>query len=168
MLEAHKKAILLVARNKRYLLLWVVAAVVFFSAYALLPVALIPGNSIGLQLSLLSLESVALFALFSVLAGLLVSLEAYAWQHGVAKVHGTAVGAGSSLVAVFAAIVKGPLCASCIAAIAGFFGLGLPAVLFVLQYRNEIAFAAIALVVFSLHYSIKRVHSKQGICECCS
>ncbi|MCR4263735.1 MAG: hypothetical protein NUV98_03405 [Candidatus Roizmanbacteria bacterium] len=136
---------------------------IFLTAYLFLPVWLTPGNTLSFQLSLLRPSDYALFALLSAVTALLVLMQAFLFLHSK-KGRVGAVGQGSvgAFSALFGGLLATAACSACIAAVLGFLGAG--SVFFVLENQPYFVYGAIALVLFGLYFSARRV---QGYCENC-
>lgn len=139
-------------------------ALLIYAAYVLLPVWLIPGNSLRFQLQLFRAQDHVLFVALGLATALLVLMQVFLFRRtrGTARI--TAVGRGGVGVwsAVFGGLLATAACSSCIAAFLGFLGAG--STLFIVRHRTPVVLVAFAVVLTALLTTARRV---QGYCEEC-
>ncbi|MBI2040072.1 hypothetical protein HYT18_03290 [Candidatus Microgenomates bacterium] len=155
----------LVFGDRRYLFWFLVVAFVMFWLLLYIPIRTIPGNDLAFQISILTPKDWFLFTILPILTALSIVMNVYilknrgSAQDGVAMVGQGGTGFFSGLIA---SVLGTATCASCVASIFGFLGVG--GVLFLLQYRTYITVGAIILMLISLHLTSKRV---LNACESC-
>lgn len=152
------------ALEKRSYKLWFFGLMaIFIAAYIFLPVWLTPGNTFSFQISLLRPRDYLLFVILSAVTALLVLMQAFLFLRS-RKGRAGAVGQGGvgAFSALFGGLLATAACSSCIAAILGFLGAG--GIFFVLENQPYFVYGAIALVLFGLYFSARRM---QGYCEDC-
>lgn len=149
-----------VLSNKKYLLGFLTLVLLFFSIFILLPVFLIPANSLSFQLSIFTLKDYLLLMFLSTLSSLLVVMQIFIYKQAKQKNLAKGLAGGSS--AIIAAIFGTASCASCLAAVFGFLGVG--TVLFLASYKNIIVAIAILLMLISVYYASLKV---KGVCDGC-
>lgn len=149
-----------------YLAMFLVAAGLFLAVFVTLPVATIPGNSFAFQLAIFRVRDYLLMAALAVLAGLNLTIRVYragrlrAGKKLPALCQGTTTGA----LGVMGAMVGTASCASCLAALLGLVGLGTGSVFFMLQYRWYFLLGAVALMLWSLALTARKVTT---VCRQC-
>ena len=161
LLSANK----LVFNDKRYFLGFLAAAFVMFWLLLYIPIRTVPGNDLAFQLSILTPKDWLLFTILPVLTALSVVMNIYILKNKGSAQDGAAMagqGGTGFLSGVIASVFGTATCASCVASIFGFLGVG--GVFFLLQYRTAITTGAIILLLISLYFTSKRV---LNACESC-
>lgn len=149
-----------ILKEKRYFLVFLIIAVIFFGLFIIIPVITIPGNSLAFQLEIFRSRDYILMFLLAILVGLNFSMNIYAWKKSKQSAdisQSAASGATAGFGGAFAAIVGTAACASCLAFLFGIMGLGIGSVAFVLKYQTFFLLGAIALVLFSLYFTARKV-----------
>lgn len=162
----------LVFNDKRYLLGLLVAAFAMFWLLLYIPIRTIPGNDLAFQISILTPKDWFLFTVLPVLTSLSIVMNIYILKNeqssssnkASARDGAAMVGQGGTgfFSGIIASVFGTATCASCVASIFGFLGVG--GVFFLLQYRTYITTAAIILLLISLYFTSKRV---LNACESC-
>jgi len=156
-------AIRTVFSEKKYLLVFFLASILFAFLYLYYPVIVVPGNDLFFQLSITPWWGFLLILLLAIGVGLLISMNVFVFS-SIKRLHyreagGTVVGSASSFIAsVFGSVT----CASCVTALFGFLGVG--TVFLLLDYRWHIMAGSIAIIAVSLFFVSKRVN---GHCKEC-
>lgn len=147
-----------------YRLWFVLLTLLVYAAYVLLPVWLIPGNSLWFQLQLLRVQDHVLFVALSLATALLVLMQVFLFRRTRGGDKIAAVGRGGVGVwsAVFGGLLATAACSSCIAAFLGFLGVG--STFFILEHQTPVVSVSFAIVLVALLASARRV---QGYCEEC-
>lgn len=161
LLSANK----LVFSDKRYLFGFLAVAFAMFWLLLYIPIRAIPGNDLAFQLSILTPKDWFLFTVLPVLTALSIVMNIYILKNkGSAQDGAAMVGQGGTgfFSGIIASVFGTATCASCVATIFGFLGIG--GVLFLLQYRTYITTVAIILLLISLYFTSKRV---LNACESC-
>lgn len=155
----------LVFSDKRYLFGFLVVTFAMFWLLLYIPIRTIPGNDLAFQISILTPKDWLLFTILPILTALSIVMNIYILKNK-ASARAGAVMAGQGGTGFFSGIIASVFgtatCASCVATIFGFLGVG--GVLFLLQYRTYITAAAIILLLISLYFTSKRV---LNACESC-
>lgn len=151
-------------RGTGYKLLFAGITLAMFFLFVLIPVWVVPGNSFAFQLSLFTPQDFILLLSLSLLNGLFITMQVYAMKAAktTAQSIGSGVGGGAS--ALFAGIAGTAFCASCLAPLFAFFGIGFSGVIFTLQYRFYFVAAIAALMLAALYLTSKKI---VGTCEDC-
>lgn len=159
---AAARTILLSGRGMRWA--FVLLALLFYLLYLVLPVLLIPGNYLGLQLQILRLSDHVQFVFLAVVTALLILMQVYLLRRTRRAEQAAAVGRGGVGVwsAIFGGLLASAACSSCIAAILGFLGAG--SVFFIVDHRSYFVASSFAVVVVALLLTARRI---QGYCERC-
>ncbi len=163
------QSIKLVLKSRRHLTIMFFSSALMSIFAILIPTLTIPGNTLGFQISLLNLPSIALIIVFSILFGLSMSMNVYAISSNRARMASMAGReASTGIVSMIGAMFSGPLCASCIATILGLFGLGSATTLSIttilFSYRTEILVLSLILIITSIYFAGRRINK---ICEKC-
>ncbi len=147
--------------DKNYFLTFLIITLMFLSAFVLLPVLSIPGNSLSFQLGIFTFWNYVLMILLSGLIGLMISMQIYVY-----KIKKSVRGVGRGVVGGFSSIAAGLFgtasCASCVAAIFGFLGAG--TVLFLIEKQWYIVGISLALVLLSIYLTSLNIEKN---CETC-
>lgn len=150
--------------ESKYLAVFVLVAVVVFSLIFLIQVKTVPGNDGHFQIALFGWKDWLILGIISILNALFITIEIYVYnlKKTVSKsgVLTSGLGTGSG---VLASIFSTASCSLCVSAIFGF--LGGNTVLFLVNNRIYIVFAAIALLLLSLFLSAKRFGNVCRICK---
>lgn len=147
--------------ERKYITIFFSLTVFFLGLFIFIPVVTIPGNTLAFQLSIFQLQDYLLITFLALLVGLNFSMNIYTWkrQRRLAAISkSTASGATAGVSGAFAAVVGSATCASCLAVLFGFMGLGIGSVAFVLKYQIYFLLGAIALVVISLYFTARKVN----------
>ncbi len=148
--------------GKKYKAIAAVSAVAVGLMAWLLPIYLIPGNTIGFWLAAAPWWSYLLLLVFSISVGILISFQAYIFSN---RPSSSEKGAGG--IFVFSGFIStaysSVACAGCISIFAGFLGSG--ASLFLLNYRFEIIAFAFFLNMYSIYFASRTVNRKCTSCE---
>ena len=149
-------------KNKRYWGLFIAATIVMTILFTLIPVFSVPGNSFATQLSIFTPRDYAVIVFLSLLYALFISMQVFVMrQKRQMKSVGTVVGGSAG--ALFAGIAGTAFCASCLAPLFAFFGIGLGGVLFVLQYRFYFVIGITALMLIAIYFTARRIRQ---VCNC--
>lgn len=157
--------ILLTFSSKKHIIIAVVLALVMAFISILIPSLLTPGNTLKLQLSLLTISDISLIILFSVLFGIAIAMQIYA-SHKEKYSNKLVKGTGTGFIAFTGTLFSAKLCPICLGAILGFLGIGGSATLFLFSYKNEIMVASIFILVFIIYLTGKRITNLK-VCEKC-
>lgn len=162
--------------EQKYVFILLSFALFFFALFVFIPVATTPGNTLAFQLSIFRVQDYFLMTLLAFLVGLNFSMNIYAWRKSKrfdyaqrkqsANISQSAAsGAAAGFGGAFAAIVGTATCASCLAFLFGIVGLGIGSVAFVLKYQTFFLLGAIALVLFSLYFTARKVNKHCASCK---
>lgn len=158
LIPAARKALATPQRIVSFLLI----AVLVFVLYLFLPVVLIPGNSVELQLSITRGQDYILFTVLSLTNALLIMMHIYLFSKKNGKLSGFAQGSTGVASGLFGGLLATAACSSCIASIIGFLGSG--SVFFVVENRTPISLASFALLAGAIIFTAKRI---DGSCREC-
>ncbi len=140
------------------------SALVFLCVYLLVPVVLVPGNTLAFELSRMTALNYALLAMLALMTGVLLSFELFAFRRS--RTQGLRA-AGESGVGLIASLTGGVLAAaSCgcgVGILLGVLGLGGGA-LFVAANQSSIIVIMLAVVAIGLYFSARRA---AGLCVTC-
>ena len=147
--------------GRRYRLLFIAALVLTAFLLVLIPTVSVPGNTFLYQLSLFSPLDVLVTAFLSVLYALFVTMQVYAMRRKRdAKDIGTTLGGGAG--ALFAGVAGTAFCASCLAPLFAFFGIGFGGVIFVLEYRFFFVAGIVLFMLVALYFTAQKIQKTCG------
>lgn len=116
------------------------------------------GNDLAFQLSLFSVQEFILMAFLALLIGLTFSLQIYTYKkRHCSTIKSVSQGAATGVTGVFAGIVGTAFCVSCLLPLFAAIGIGSGAVFFILENNIYFVIGAIALMLVSLYFAIKKV-----------
>ena len=154
-----------VLTRKKYLFIFLIFNLFFIWLLLYIPVRNIPGNDFKFQLSILTPKDFALLITLSLLTALSLTMNIYILRRQFTpRTSVVFVGQGGlgSVTGVIGSIFGTASCVSCVASLFGFLGIG--GIFFLVQYKELITIIAIALLLFSLHFTTRKV---LGICDVC-
>lgn len=135
----------------------------FFALFVFIPVWAVPGNTLSIQLELFTARDYAVLVLLSLLSSLFITLQGYIMRQKrkMRSACTAAVGGGSAL---FAGIAGTAFCASCLAPLFAFFGIGFGGAVFVLEYRNYVIVGIALLLIIAIYLTARKIHN---VCTSC-
>lgn len=157
------RAFATVFAKRRYWLIAIGAAAVSFILPILIPVWLIPLNTLSLQLSIMSAENYVLLTMLAIASGMLIAFNVFLFHHR----RGSVVATGGAGISTLVAFVGGVITTSCgcgIGLILGIVGLGAGSTFFIIANQFYIILGAFFLVLIGLYLNVRAV---AGICEVC-
>ena len=140
--------------NKNYLLTFIFISVLFITIFILIPVFVIPGNDLLFQLGIFTyLDYIIMFTL-AILISLMISMQIYNYKlkKSIKKVGGAVAGGFSGFVAGLFGTAS---CASCVAAIFGFLGVG--TVFFLIKYQWYIVGISLVFILISIYFNASSI-----------
>lgn len=147
----------------RYRGLALALSVLLFAVYISVPVFAIPGNSYGFYLKITPSYEIAAIAILSLLMGIELAMQAYAWKHNIHRLQHAGAGLAGLLSGSATALFSTATCASCMSAVFSFIGFG--GMTFLIQHRLEMMAVTLALLGVSFYLTSKRI---AGNCASCS
>ena len=149
-----------------YTLIAALAAMVMFGVLVFLPVGRVSVDIFYYQITGLDTASLAIMFFFSVVLGMLFSLNIYLLRrtHGLKK---KIIGGGIlSMVSSFTAGIFGStVCVACLSILLSF--LGIPTITFLVSYRKEFFLLAAAIALVSLYFACRAV-VEHKTCKVCN
>lgn len=159
-------AISTVFANRRFFGLCMVLAVVMFGFMFFFPIMNVPGNDIGMQVSLYGVWDYAALVFLSGLSSLVLTMQVYVFQQGYARpaatAHATAVGSVGVVSGLVSSMFATASCTLCAGALFSFLGFG--TVLFLVEYRWYVVGFALALLGVSLYLLARRITQGCAVC----
>jgi hypothetical protein len=139
----------------------VIAAILVFAFYIVVPVLLVPGNTFRIEFELITPVALALLILLASMTGMIIALETFSFRRS-REARLTVVGEGSAgiLASVMGGIIAAASCGCGIGVLLGVFGLGGGA-LFITKHQTPVILVFLLAVALSLYYSARRA---AGIC----
>lgn len=154
-----------VFRNWKNVLIATVSACLFFSLYLLVPVWLVPGNSLLFSLSQLSLLNTALLGLLAFTTGVLFTFELFAFRKSQSnRVVSASTGSAGLLASLAGGILAAASCGCGVGILLGVIGLG-GGTVFVVANQTYIVVGMLLIVLVGVYFSARRA---AGICATCS
>jgi len=151
-----------VLKNQNYLIGLIIGSVLIFVLFTYIPVLLIPGNTLLFQLKeVFIIRDYVLMSVLSVLTALLLVMQVHLYKS--AKILQIGKGALGSYSGFVAMIFGTAACASCVASVLGFLGVG--TVFFLIKFQWVVASIATFLVVFSLYFTSLKVLEVCNKCQ---
>lgn len=153
--------------KRTYLLLALIMAAFFFSVFIFIPLVTIPGNDLRFQLSIYSRENYIFMTFLALLIGITFTMQIYAvrQQRALRKslpiLQGTVLSGASG---IFGSVIGAASCASCLASLFGFIGLGTGSVFFVIDNQNYFLWGSILIMLVSLYFAAQKINK---VCTSC-
>lgn len=147
--------------ERRYAVAWILGSATFFIAILLIPVYTTPGNDVAFQVHIWGPVLTVALSLLSVLNGLLISMQVYAFRHSQKK--DTLAAGGSAIGVITAFFVSIFACAACYSTLLAFVGFGFAT--FFVKYRLLLLTTAFCVVLWSIYKNASRI---LGHCDTCS
>jgi len=149
-----------VLSKKNYFIAFIALVFLIFAIFILIPVFLIPANSLLFQLTVFSIKDYILLTILSVLTSLLIVMQVFSYKEAkICSPRKTAISGGS---AVVAALFGTASCSACLATVFGFLGVG--TVFFLVEYQWFIVGIAILIMLISLYFTSLKL---KAVCESC-
>ncbi len=155
------KSIKKVISRKNYFILFSSISLVFVALLIFIPVFVIPGNSLILQLKIFTPLNYLTIFLFSSLVGLMISMQVYNYKlkKSINKIGGGIFGGTSGFIA---GIFGTASCASCVAVIFGFLGTG--TVFFLVEKQLYVMSISLIFLLLSIYLTSLSINKN---CEKC-
>tara|TARA_B100000745_G_scaffold264490_1_gene189208 strand:- start:5883 stop:6383 length:501 start_codon:yes stop_codon:yes gene_type:complete len=148
-------------RNTKYIVLFLLAFVVMFVLFTLIPVFTVAGNTIATQIDIFTLRDYLVVALLSGLYSLFITMQVYAMRQRK-DIGGVGTTVGGGLGTLFAGVAGTAFCASCLAPLFAIFGVGFGGVIFVLQYRFYFVTGIVILMLIAIYLTARKI---QKVCN---
>ena len=149
----------------RYIFIAITAASIMFTLLILLPVGRFELSAFYYQFTGLDRTSLISFSLFSILVGVLIAMNSYAFH--ISRKNAVGVGIVASIISFFAGIFGSAVCAVCFAVLFGFLGVPLAALSFILAYRLQALAISSIIALTSLYFSSKAIVAHESGCNVC-
>jgi hypothetical protein len=150
-------------KDKNYIVLFLLAFVVMFILFTLIPVFTVAGNTVATQLEIFTLRDYLVAGLLSGLYSLFITMQIYVMRQRK-KVGGVGTTVGGGVGALFAGVAGTAFCASCLAPLFALFGIGFGGVVFVLEYRFYFVIGVIVFMLIAIYLTARKI---QRICDSC-
>ncbi|MEK9178150.1 MAG: hypothetical protein AAB801_00040, partial [Patescibacteria group bacterium] len=142
--------------------------IILFVVFILLPTGRVSFNAFYYQLVGLDGLSIASFAGFSMLAGILISAQVYLiWQAHQSRKKRAGFGIFSLFFSFIAGVFGSGVCAICLAVLLGFLGIPLIILTFLLDHQLEFLALASFIVVTQLYFSSRAIIAHKTGCRVC-
>ncbi|MBL4644375.1 MAG: hypothetical protein JKX80_00740 [Candidatus Pacebacteria bacterium] len=149
--------------HKGYRVLFLLALVVMFILFTLIPAISVPGNDFFYQLTLFSPLDFLVTVLLSFTYALFVTMQIYSMKNK-RKITDVGTTVGGGIGALVAGVAGTAFCASCLAPLFALFGIGFGGVLFVLEYRLYFVIGILVLMIVAIYLTARKI---QRVCENC-
>lgn len=143
-----------------------VLSALLFAMFLLVPVWTIPGNTLAFQISIYLPRDYVLTGFLAGVTGLFLVLQTdlFRQHRGLrAKLGLVGKGGAGSAAGILAAILGTAACASCVAVLLGFLGIG--TVFALIRYRWFVVVGAIVLMLISIGLTLKHLAGRCPQCE---
>lgn len=150
-------------KHKNFTLLFLVLFFVFSALFVLIPVWTVRGNTIAIQLDILTIRDYIVLAFLSLLSALFIAMQIYIARQSK-RLSGAGTATAGGLGALFAGVTGTAFCASCLAPLFALFGIGLGGTLFVLEYRWYFVAAITFFMLVAIYLTARRIGS---VCASC-
>jgi len=150
-------------KHRNYLVLFFLAFFGMFIFLIFIPIWSIPGNSIAIQLDMLTPQGYLVLLFLSGLYALFIAMQVYVMRQRK-NLRGITTAVGGGVGALIAGIAGTAFCASCLAPLFALFGIGFGGLLFVLEYQLYFVIGIIALMLIAIYLSARRIQRGCGIC----
>ncbi len=150
-------------KRTNYILLFFGVFLVMFALFVFIPVWTVSGNTLAIQLDIFTSRDYTVLVLLSSLSSLFITMQIYAMRERK-KIAGASTTIGGGLGALFAGIAGTAFCASCLAPLFAFFGIGFGGVIFVLNYRWYFVVGITLLMLIAIYLTARKIHK---VCISC-
>ncbi|MBI2010674.1 MAG: hypothetical protein HYS89_00310 [Candidatus Colwellbacteria bacterium] len=149
-------------KRPNYILLFFGLFLVMFILFVLIPVWAVPGNTLAIQLDIFTSRDYLVLILLSSLPSLFIVMQTYVMRE-IKRIGSASTAIGGGLGALFAGIAGTAFCASCLAPLFAFFGIGFGGVVFVLSYRWYFIVIITLLMLIAIYLTARKINK---ICTC--
>ncbi len=154
-----------VFRKRIYQIIAAASALVLFCLYLLVPVWLVPGNTLPLELGLISPLNDVLLAVLALMTGVLLALEVFSFRRSRAQGVRVVGEGGTGIIASLAGgVLAAASCGCGTGLLLGAIGMGGGA-LFVAANQTSIVILLLGVVTVGLYFSSRRA---AGLCSVCT
>lgn len=150
-------------KKTNYAILFAILALGMFALFTIIPVWTVAGNTLAIQLEIFTLRDYATLILLSGLSALFITMQIYVMRSRK-KVEGVGRAVGGGLGTLFAGIAGTAFCASCLAPLFAFFGIGFGGVIFVLNYRWYFVVGITLLMLIAIYLTARKI---SRVCVSC-
>ncbi|TSC68310.1 MAG: hypothetical protein G01um101466_494 [Parcubacteria group bacterium Gr01-1014_66] len=150
-------------KNSNYVTLFVIISLLMLGLFVLMPVWTVSGNTLAYQLKIFTPRDYAVLVLLSGLSALFITMQVFVMKLRK-KVAGLGGTVGGGLGALFAGIMGTAFCASCLAPLFAFFGIGFGGVVFVLNYRWYFVVGITLLMLTAIYLTTRKINK---VCTSC-
>lgn len=152
-----------VFKGGKYFFIFLIAALVFFGLFVLIPVWTVVGNTFATQLAIFTVRDYAVLVLLSSLSSLFITMQIFVmWQKR--KIGGVSTTTAGGIGTLFAGIAGTAFCASCLAPLFALFGIGLGGVIFVLEYRFYFVAGITLLMLIAMYLTARKISKMCNSC----
>ena len=149
--------------QKGYAFLSVATFIGLFGLFTFIPSWSVPGISVSQQLDIFSSRDFVILSLLSSLYALFIPMQVYAFRQK-RDVGGIGAAAGGGAGVLFSGVAGTAFCASCLAPLFAFFGIGFGGVIFVLSYRIYFVIGILLLMLLSIYLTARKI---KNVCDTC-
>lgn len=152
-------------QGRTYQVIAIIGTIFLFCLYVFLPILLVPGNTLRLELEIISPFNYVLLFILALATSFLITLEIFSFLHSRAQ--GLRI-IGEGGTSIFASLVEGVLAAaSCgcgTGILLGAIGLG-GSTIFVSVNQIPITISLLSIVIVGLYFSARRA---ANLCDSCT
>ncbi len=150
-------------KNKNYISIFLALFFVFFALFIFIPVWTVAGNTLAIQLEILTARDYVVLIFLSSLSSLFITMQAYVMRQK-RKIGGVSRATAGGIGALFAGIAGTAFCASCLAPLFALFGIGFGGVIFVLEYRFYFVAGITLLMLIAIYLTAQKINK---VCASC-
>ncbi|MBI2045882.1 MAG: hypothetical protein HYT28_00420 [Parcubacteria group bacterium] len=150
-------------KDKNYIVLFLLAFVVMFILFILIPVFTVAGNTVATQLEIFTLRDYLVVGLLSGLYSLFMTMQIYVMRQKK-KIDGLGTTVSGGVGALFAGIAGTAFCTSCLAPLFSFFGIGFGGVVFALNYRLYFVVVIILALLIAIYLTARKISKVCTLC----
>ena len=154
--------------HKKHQAISLLSAIILFTGFILLPTGRLSLNAFYYQFVGLDGLSIASFASFSLLAGILISAQVYLIRQAhQSRKKRAGFGIFSLFFSFIAGVFGSGVCAICLAVLLGFLGIPLIILTFLLDHQLEFLVFASFIVIAQLYFSSRAIIAHKTGCQVC-
>lgn len=150
-------------KQTNYAILFAILALSMFALFTLIPVWTVTGNTLATQLKIFTPRDYTIIVLLSGLSTLFITMQVYVMRFKK-RFEGVGRTVGGGLGALFSGIAGTAFCASCLAPLFAFFGIGFGGIIFILNYRFYFVIGITLLMLTAIYLTARKINK---VCNSC-
>lgn len=150
-------------KNKNYVSVFLALFFIFFALFVFIPVWVVAGNTLAIQLDIFTTRDYGVLVLLSSLSSLFITMQGYVMRQK-RKIGGVGTATAGGLGALFAGTAGTAFCTSCFAPLFAIFGIGFGGVIFVLEYRFYFVAGITLFMLIAIYLMARKINR---VCNSC-